>query len=64
MKCNVCKKKIPEYMKEVYTCKCNGIYCTKHKVDHECTFDYNLEFRETMKDRMPPIIPRKLEKIY
>ena len=63
VKCQICGKKIPMYMQAVYTCKCKGVYCTDHKLNHDCTFDYKAEFREKAKERMPVIEAKKIEPI-
>lgn len=59
-RCIVCNKKIPEYLLTAYRCKCKGIYCTEHKFTHDCTFDYNAEFKEKMKEAMPVVQARKV----
>jgi hypothetical protein len=32
-------------MSNIYTCKCRNIYCPKHLLAHDCTFDYKAEFK-------------------
>ena len=31
-------------MVELYTCRCNNIYCGLHKHEHGCEYDYLKEF--------------------
>ena len=39
-KCLVCNKKLQSLMIQMYTCRCNGIYCSDHLHHHDCRYDY------------------------
>ena len=39
-KCSVCSKKLQSLMIQMYTCRCNGIYCREHLHLHDCRYDY------------------------
>lgn len=41
-KCNFenCGKKMTPAEKLIGLCKCGKTYCCKHRLDHNCTFDY------------------------
>uniref|UniRef100_A0A6C0CYA1 AN1-type domain-containing protein n=1 Tax=viral metagenome TaxID=1070528 RepID=A0A6C0CYA1_9ZZZZ len=43
--CSICNKKLSNLMSNIYTCKCRNIYCPKHLLAHDCTFDYKAEFK-------------------
>lgn len=38
-RCQVCKVKIPLALR-TRLCKCGGLYCGLHIMDHSCTYDY------------------------
>ena len=40
IKCMVCGKKISGHLAVMYTCKCKNVYCSDHKLQHECSYDY------------------------
>ena len=46
VKCAICKKKISSLMIPVYTCRCKNIYCSKHILSHNCTFDYKKLYKK------------------
>ena len=35
-----CNKKMTPAEKIIGLCKCGNTYCSKHRHDHDCTFDY------------------------
>ncbi len=43
-KCNICNKKINMILKEIYLCRCTKYYCSIHKHNHNCQFDYKKLF--------------------
>ena len=61
-RCHVCKKKIPIVQ---YTCKCDSklFFCAKHRLNHNCSFDYKKFYQEKLKKENPLIIPDKLESV-
>ena len=61
-RCNICNKKaglVP------FTCKCDKdkVFCSKHRHDHQCTFDYRKEFQERILEENPVIKHDKLPKV-
>jgi late competence protein required for DNA uptake (superfamily II DNA/RNA helicase) len=40
IKCKKCNKKLHLLLVDMYTCKCNQLYCSNHLLDHDCTFNY------------------------
>lgn len=46
-------------------CKCNNLFCIKHKLseDHKCTYNYKLYGREKLIENNPRIINNKIIKI-
>jgi len=59
--CMKCNKKILI----IYKCKCENIFCTKHKYSdsHDCNYDYKLKQQEFLIKSNPVIIPRKIDKL-
>lgn len=41
LKCCECNKKLNWYLTNLYTCKCNKVYCSDHKMSHRCEFKYD-----------------------
>ena len=39
-KCFICKKKVSKLFLDLYTCKCEKVVCRKHKLDHNCEYNY------------------------
>jgi hypothetical protein len=58
MKCETCYKKLNSMYKIIHTCKCNGIYCTKHILAHTCSYNYKSDIIKLEK-----IIAPKIQKI-
>ena len=63
MKCMICRRKVPTIFLDVYTCKCNNIYCPVHRNDHSCTYNYYKEHQKKLKKENPIIIKEKMIKI-
>lgn len=57
IRCNKCNIKINRYLKKMFTCKCNKVYCSLHKFNHNCDFNYQ-EVKKIEK-----IETKKVEKI-
>lgn len=57
--CN-CKLKLVNF-----TCKCNIVFCNKHRMveDHTCYYDHKNNSREILKKNNPKIVKEKLNKI-
>jgi len=39
-KCGKCSKKVSILDSTISKCKCGNIFCMKHRLDHDCAFDY------------------------
>ena len=52
-----CKKKLKI---TDYPCKCKKIYCSLHRHDHVCTFDFQKEAREKLMKQNPSVVPLKI----
>ena len=61
-RCCVCKKKVGIIP---FTCKCDekSVFCSKHRHNHDCTYDFHKDFKEKLKTDNPVIKASKLEKI-
>ena len=64
MKCNSCEKKLKLTEEIVGKCKCNNIFCSKHREEHNCSFDYKKENAENLTKTVLIKIPEnKMQKI-
>ena len=45
-KCFHCNCKISQLDILTNTCRCNHNFCSKHRVNHDCQFDYKQHYRE------------------
>jgi hypothetical protein len=63
-KCIICKKKINDIIKDIYLCKCNNIYCSNHTNNHNCTYDYQNDFKKHIKNNLPLVTFEKINNIY
>lgn len=43
--CFICDKKIRSIYLQMYTCRCKGVFCDKHKTNHDCSFNYKSMFK-------------------
>ena len=50
-RCRQCNKKLDAFSSYIGVCRCNGVYCSKHKTphDHNCSYDY-----KSIKDKDNP----------
>jgi len=62
-KCVLCKNKIHTLMISVHTCRCKNIYCHAHMHNHDCTFNYGLEWKQHANKIMPKVEKEKVEKL-
>lgn len=63
MKCFVCNTKLNKMFKQLYTCKCGQITCTKHKACHKCTYDFHEEHKKECTKKLIKVVSAKIEKI-
>lgn len=62
--CILCKKKINPLMKDMYICRCTGVYCRIHLQNHNCSFDYNEHFRKHMGKSLVKVVSPKVAPIF
>jgi hypothetical protein len=60
-KCKVCNRGITPLMIDIYTCRCDNIYCRMHLHDHGCTFDYHELWRKQTEKVMTKVVRQKIE---
>lgn len=62
IRCSFCNKKAGLF---AFTCKCDDQkhFCSKHRNDHNCTYDYHEEFKKQLLKENPVIKSSKLNKI-
>lgn len=61
--CNLCKKKIPFLMNDIYSCRCDNNYCRLHIHDHNCTFNYYELWKKQTDKSLPKVVKQKVEKL-
>ena len=62
-RCYVCNKKVSVIILPfTVLCKCEKLFCHKHRFpkDHECTYDYKSEEIEKLKKNLPSIVAHKV----
>jgi len=61
-KCKKCKKKLGLVP---FKCKCNHIFCSLHRYaeDHNCTYDYKVEYMNNFNKNNPKVVAEKISKI-
>lgn len=60
-RCTVCDSKLKTIDVIISTCRCGNIYCTQHRIDHKCTFDYKNDYK--LNNTLVKIDAQKVEKI-
>jgi hypothetical protein len=64
MRCFSCEKKLKLSEEAIGKCKCDNIFCIKHRENHSCDYDYKLENTKNLsKSLIINIKPEKLEKL-
>lgn len=63
MRCLICNAKLSNLMVQMFTCRCEGIFCRKHMFEHNCQYDYVKDGREYLKQKMPLVKPEKISKL-
>lgn len=59
-RCGCCAKKLGL---TYFTCKCGGNYCAQHRADtlHNCSYDYQSEYKKSLSTSMVKIESKKIE---
>ena len=62
-KCSKCNKKCNDF--NIWLCKCNHNFCTKHRFpfEHNCTINYKEQESKKLETIILKCIPSKIEKI-
>lgn len=60
IRCEICQKKIAEIFIEIYTCKCEKIFCRKHKLDHNCDYNHKKNNINFLNKKLIKITTKKL----
>lgn len=67
-KCFVCNKKLSLVEETAGLCKCDNVFCVKHKIVgtdpkqescHICTFNYSIKHKELLKKNNPVLVGNK-----
>ena len=61
-RCEECKRKVGI---NGFLCKCNKIFCARHRLpfEHNCTFDHVAQEKKKIEKSNPKIVKQKFEKI-
>lgn len=51
-KCHICTKRVKKMFLDMYTCKCDFVFCSDHLHDHNCTFDMKSLQQTHLKKKM------------
>lgn len=58
-----CKRKVSMVDRHRYRCKCNRIFCRKHFLSHDCTYDYKGDNQTNLMRTMSVLCATKIKKI-
>lgn len=59
--CFLCMCKLNTVDTIVGKCRCNNVFCIKHRLKHSCTFDYIDDYKEN--NKLVKITPVRIETI-
>ena len=60
LRCTICKKKLNIICKEIYTCKCNNLFCREvHLYNHDCTFDFHANEQKILETNLKAVKLKK-----
>jgi predicted nucleic acid binding AN1-type Zn finger protein len=61
-RCVSCRKKLGLV---VFTCKCGNNYCSSHRLssDHDCSYNYQDEFKKTLDKQLVKVVGVKVDKL-
>jgi len=45
-KCNTCGGKVKSIDVIINKCRCGYIYCSNHRINHNCNFDYKNDYKK------------------
>ena len=60
-KCEECSKKIGLLDMITCKCRCGSVFCKNHRLDHNCSYDYQSEYKNSHK--MVKLQEKKVDKI-
>lgn len=58
-----CRRKIQLLYIAIHTCKCQHVFCSKHRILHNCDFDHFANNQETLCRQNPEIKTQVLNTI-
>lgn len=61
IRCTVCRSKVKIIDVIISTCRCGNVYCMRHRIDHECTFDYKKDYE--INNKLVKVDGEKIERI-
>lgn len=62
-KCHICEKKLKLSSSIHGHCRCDHVFCRKHLITHQCSFDYKKMEQQKLMKNNPRIICNKINKI-
>lgn len=45
-RCNTCGTRVKSIDIIVNKCRCGNVYCSNHRIDHDCRFDYKNDYKK------------------
>lgn len=60
-KCEECHRKISLVNIITCKCRCGNVYCTQHRLEHGCSYDYQSDYK--LKNNLVKLEEKKLDKI-
>lgn len=61
-RCNVCKKRV-NFNSFVCRCSTNKVFCSKHRIDHDCKHDYHNEYKMILQESNKAVVKPKVDTI-
>jgi predicted nucleic acid binding AN1-type Zn finger protein len=58
-----CKKKLHLTLLIIGTCRCGNYFCSEHRLNHNCTYDYKSETNKDDFIKENHCVPLKIEQI-
>ena len=61
IRCHDCNIKVKTIDVIISTCRCGNIYCIKHRINHNCSYDYKTDYH--LNNKLVKINGKKVDQI-
>lgn len=58
-RCTLCARKVAIALR--IACKCGNVYCTAHRIDHDCAFNYFEENKAKLESTITKVVVSKVK---